>query len=240
MTAVLQARSVSIGYGDLPVVREVSLQVDRGEVLAVLGANGSGKTTLLRGVLGLAPVLSGEIRLFGEQASSLRERARVGYVPQRLSVGGGIPGTVREVVASGRLARRGLFGRLRPTDRAAVERAIAAVNLTERAGSALTTLSGGQQRRAMIARALAAEPDLLLMDEPVAGVDRASQRTLAATIASLVPLGVTLVVVTHEAGPMLPVITRAVVMDAGRIGYDGPLLPSMLGVSDGLPPGVAR
>jgi zinc transport system ATP-binding protein len=238
VTAVLQARAASIGYGDLPVVREVSLRVDPGEVLAVLGANGSGKTTLLRGVLGLAPVLSGEVLLFGQPASTLRERARIGYVPQRLSVGGGIPGTVREVVASGRLARSGWLGRTGPADRAAVERAIAAVNLTERSGTALTALSGGQQRRALIARALAAEPDLLLMDEPVAGVDQASQRTLAGTISSLVRLGVTLVVVTHEAGPLLPVITRAVVMEAGRVGYDGPLLPSMLGVSDGLPPAV--
>ena len=232
MSAVLELQRVSIGYADVPVVRDVSLRVQPGEVVAVIGANGSGKTTLLRGVLGLAPVLAGQVSLFGTPAAQLRERARVGYVPQRLGAGGGIPGTVRELVASGRLARRGPLRRAGRADRDAVERAIAAVNLAERAGTSLGTLSGGQQRRALIARGLAAEPDLLLMDEPVAGVDRASQQILAGTVATLAQLDVTLVIVTHEAGPLLPVLTRAVLMHDGTVGYDGPVRPGMLGSPD--------
>jgi zinc transport system ATP-binding protein len=239
VSAVLDVRSATVGYADQPVLHEVSLQVRPGEMVAVLGANGSGKTTLLRGVLGLARLMSGEIRLLGEPAAQLRQRARIGYVPQRLSAGGGIPGTVREVVTPGRLARLGLLSRPGRADREAVQRAIATVNLTDRADSGLATLSGGQQRRALIARALAAEPELLLMDEPLAGVDQASQQTLARTVGTLERLGVTVLVVTHQAGPLLGVLSRAVVLDAGRVGYDGPLLPGMLGVSDGVLPRVS-
>jgi zinc transport system ATP-binding protein len=235
----LQVRAATVGYGDTPVVRDVSFQVSRGEVLALLGANASGKTTLVRGILGLATLMSGEILLFGEPAHSMQDRARVGYVPQRFTVGGGVAATVREVVGSGRLPRLGLLGRPRRADREVVARAIDAVNLADRADVSLATLSGGQQRRALIARALAAEPELLLLDEPSAGVDRASQQALTAVFARLVGLGVTMVVVTHEVGSLLPVLTRAVVMDGGRVAYDGELLPSMLGVGDGVLPEAA-
>ncbi len=219
----LRLIGASIGYDDVPVVTSVDLVVRRGEAVAVLGSNGSGKTTLARGILGLATVLAGEVQVLGAPVGRLRESGRVGYVPQRHSVSGAVPATVREVVGVGRLARLGLFRRLAAADRAAVAGAVAAVGLADRIDDPVATLSGGQQRRVLVARALAAEPELLLMDEPTAGVDAASQESLAAVLADVAAAGTTLLVVTHEAGPLSGVLTRAVVVDHGRIRYDGPL-----------------
>jgi zinc transport system ATP-binding protein len=220
---VIRLQGVSAGYDDRAVVHDVDLTVHRGDVVAVLGANGSGKTTLVRALLGLAVVLSGRAEVLGDVIGSRRTRGRVGYVPQRQTVGGTIPSTVREVVASGRLPRRPLLGRRRPADREAVEQAIRAVDLEHWADTDIARLSGGQQRRALSARALASEPDVMIMDEPTAGVDLASQNALAATIRRLVERGVTLLVVTHEIGPLEDVVTRAVVVRDGRIVHDGPL-----------------
>ncbi len=222
-SVVVQLRGVSVGYRERVVVRDVDLVVRDGEVLAVLGANGSGKTTLVRGLLGLADVLAGDVELLGRSHRGRRERARVGYVPQRHTVSGAIPSTVREVVSSGRLPRLGLFGRPRERDRAIVRGAIAAVQLADDAETDVSQLSGGQQRRVLIARALAAEPDVLIMDEPTAGVDRASQLALVDTIRALAARGVPMIVVTHEIAPLADVLTRAVVVEDGRIAYDGPL-----------------
>lgn len=218
---VLRLRDVSVGYGDRAVVRGANLTVHRGDVIAVVGANGSGKTTLMRGILGLATVLSGQLQVLGDPPGAPRDRGRLGYVPQRHSVGGTIPSTVREVVSSGRLPRLSLFARPRAADRAAVRAAIDAVDLTPWADTDIAQLSGGQQRRALIARALASEPEVMIMDEPTAGVDRASQRALAATIARLVTRGVTLLIVLHELGPLADVVTRTVVVRDGRLVDDG-------------------
>ncbi len=221
--AAVRLRDASIGYGDMPIVRCVDLTVGAGEAVAILGSNGSGKTTLARGLLGLAPVLGGEVELLGAPVGRLRERGRVGYVPQRHTVSGAVPATVREVVAVGRLPRLGLLRRLGAADRAAVGEAVAAVGLAHRMEEPIASLSGGQQRRVLVARALAAQPELLIMDEPTAGVDAASQDALAQVLTRVSAMGTTLLVVTHEAGPLSDVLTRAVVLDHGQIRYDGPL-----------------
>ena len=229
---VVRMSGVSIGYGERAVVRDASLTVHDGEVVAVLGPNGSGKTTLVRGLLGLATVLAGDVELLGRPLRTRHDRARIGYVPQRHTVGGSVPSTVREVVASGRLPRLGWFGRMGARDRDVVQRAIEAVDLGPLANSDIAELSGGQQRRALIARALAAEPQVLVMDEPTAGVDLASQQALARTVARLTERGVTMLIVTHEIGPLVDVVTRAIVVTDGRISYDGPLATSPTGVED--------
>ena len=221
--AALRLDGATIGYGDVAIVRDADLTVRRGEAVAVLGSNGSGKTTLSRGLLGLATVLGGSVEVLGAPVGRLRERGRVGYVPQRHTVSGAMPATVREVVGVGRLPRLGLWRRLGPRDRAAVTQAVDAVGLADRLDDPVASLSGGQQRRVLVARALAAEPELLVMDEPTAGVDAASQAALAAVLARVSAGGTTLLVVTHETGPLSGVLTRAVVVDSGRLTYDGPL-----------------
>ena len=227
-TPVVELSHVSAGYAGHPVLRDVSLRVAPGEVRAILGANGSGKSTLVRTLLGLTPLSGGEARLFGEPLRRFRHRERIGYVPQRLGATSGVPATVWEVVASGRLARRVWRPGPRPdrprgrrADRAAVADALAAVGLTDRARDPVASLSGGQQQRTLIARALAAEPELLVLDEPTAGVDAASQRAFAGALSRFVAAGGTVLLVAHELGPLEPLVTRAVVLHAGRVVHDG-------------------
>jgi zinc transport system ATP-binding protein len=212
-----------VGYDNRPVLRDVSLTVTAGEVVAVLGANGSGKSTLIRAVLGLVPLTGGSVELFGSPLRRFRHWARIGYVPQRIGAGSGVPATVAEVVGSGRLARRGVLRPANAADRAAVADALRAVGLSDRAADPVATLSGGQQQRTLIARALAGRPELLILDEPTAGVDAASQEAFAGALGGFVADGGTVLLVAHELGPLRPLIDRAVVVHAGEIAHDGPV-----------------
>ncbi|KOX06009.1 ABC transporter [Micromonospora sp. NRRL B-16802] len=220
---VISVEHAAVGYDGRPVLRDVSLSVTAGEVVAVLGANGSGKSTLIRAVLGLVPLSTGSISLFDQPLRRFRQWQRIGYVPQRLGAGGGVPATVREVVGSGRLARRGLLRPPGAADRAAVDAALRAVGLADRAADPVATLSGGQQQRTLIARALAGRPELLILDEPTAGVDAASQEAFAGALRDFVGDGGTVLLVAHELGPLRPVISRAVVVHEGGICHDGPV-----------------
>ncbi len=222
--AVLSVRDGAVELGGRPVLRGIDLDVGPGEVLAVLGANGSGKSTLVRSTMGLVPTCRGEVRLFGTSLPRFRDWRRVGFVPQRVTAGSGVPASVREVVASGRLSRRRPFLPARRADRDAVEDAIAAVDLSGKARDSVSTLSGGQQQRVLIARALAGVPDLLVLDEPTAGVDVESQETFAAALRAILLRGATVVLVAHELGPLHELVDRTVVMRDGRIAYDGPPL----------------
>ncbi|MGY1544342.1 metal ABC transporter ATP-binding protein [Streptomyces sp. MN6] len=218
---VIALRGVRAELGSRPVLRGIDLTVHRGEVVALLGANGSGKSTAVRAVIGQVPVTAGEIELFGTPQRRFRDWARVGYVPQRTTAAGGVPATVTEVVSSGRLART-RFGLFRKGDQKAVRRALELVGMADRAKDSVDALSGGQHQRVLIARALAAEPDLLIMDEPMAGVDLASQEVLAETLRTQVGQGATVLLVLHELGPLEPLIDRAVVLRDGCVLHDGP------------------
>jgi zinc transport system ATP-binding protein len=204
----------AVRLGHRTVLRDIDIRVEPGELLAVLGPNGAGKSTLLRALLGLLPLTSGEARVHGTPVARFRDWGRIGYVPQRAAQADGVPATVWEVVASGRVARRSRFRPASAADRAATERALRAVGLDHRRRDSVHELSGGQWKRVQIARALAGEPDVLVMDEPAAGVDAASQAALAGTLREL---DLTVVVTLHELGPLEPLITRTVVLDDGRI-----------------------
>ncbi len=209
-----------------PVLRGIDLRVEAGEFVALLGPNGSGKSTLVRAVVGLRPLARGHLELFGTPVDRFSAWRRIGYVPQRAGAGSGVPASVREVVASGRLTHRRLLRPSSRADRRAVDDAIALVGLADRARDGVTHLSGGQQQRVLIARALAGEPDLFVLDEPTAGVDQAQQQVLADTLATLKARGVTVVLVAHELGPLASLVDRAVVLRDGRIEYDGPVVPA--------------
>jgi zinc transport system ATP-binding protein len=223
---------VAVELGGRPVLRGIDLSAGPGEVLAVLGANGSGKSTLVRTMMGLVPTCRGEVRLFGARLDAFRDWRRVGFVPQRVTAAGGVPATVQEVVSAGRLSRRRLLRPLRRADRRAVDDALTAVGLLDRAHEGVSTLSGGQQQRVLIARALAGEPDLLVLDEPTAGVDVESQQQFADALRGLVADGATVVLVAHELGPVAPLVDRTVVMRDGRVAYDGPPLASFTEVEE--------
>jgi zinc transport system ATP-binding protein len=221
LMSIVRVNHAAAGYGGRHVLQDVSLDVGPGEVVAILGANGSGKSTLIRTLLRLVPLAAGEIDLFGVSLRRFRNWERIGYVPQRMGAGGGVPATVGEVVSSGRLARRGILRPARAADRAAVRDALSDVGLLDRIGDPVATLSGGQQQRTLIARALAGKPDLLILDEPTAGVDAASQEAFAATLRTFRAAGGTILLVAHELGPLAPLIDRAVVVHEGRIAHAG-------------------
>jgi zinc transport system ATP-binding protein len=213
---------VSFGYQHgLTVLDGVSLAVASGEFVAVAGPNGGGKTTLLRLVLGLERPGAGSVTVHGGLPGR-RGGPRIGYLPQRAHLGGEAPVTVREVVSAGRLGPSGIVGPLRRRDRLAVTEAIARVGLADRANLPMRRLSGGLQQRAFIAKALAAEPVLLALDEPTTGVDAESQESLAALLGELnAELGVTILYVSHEFGAVEHVVERLLLVRGGIV-FDGP------------------
>jgi zinc transport system ATP-binding protein len=222
MPVAIEFRGVSFAYpGTRPVLRDVNLEIEQGEFVAIAGPNGGGKTTLLRLALGLERPTAGTVDLYGEPVDEVSRRSHVAYLPQRAQLAIDAPITVREVVAAGRVPRRGVLGRLRAADRAAIEQAIARVGLAAQAGSVLARLSGGQQQRALIAKALAAEPELLALDEPTAGVDVDAQEALAELLAQLHrDLAVTILFVSHEFGAVERFVERLVLV-RGEIVFDG-------------------
>ena len=220
--SVFDLRGGCVALDGREVLHDVSVRVEEGEFVAVLGANGSGKTTLVRTLVGLVPLSRGSLEVFGTPLGRFRDWPRVGYVPQRLAVGGGVPSTVREVVASGRVGRIRRLHRAGAAARAAVDHALEDVGLLDRAGDPVAALSGGQQQRVLIARALAGEPEVLVLDEPTAGVDADSQDTLAGALGHLSKAGGSVVLVAHELGPLAGLIGRAVVLGNGRVLSDGP------------------
>jgi len=219
--AVVTLRGAAFGYGDRAVLTDVDLTIHSGEIVAIVGPNGSGKSTLMKGVLGLNERVAGTVTLFGVDSNEFHDRARLGYVPQRHTLSASARATAEEIVSTGRLSRIAWLGRLRATDRQIVARSLEVVGLADRAATEVSTLSGGQQRRVLIARALAGQPDVLIMDEPTAGVDAANQHVLADVLARLVERDVTMVIVTHELGALERLLTRIVVIDGGRIRFDG-------------------
>ncbi len=222
MSLAVDFRRVSFGYdASHLVLDDVDLAISDGEFVAIAGPNGGGKTTLVRLILGVLKPTSGEALLFGEQAHRFSRRARLGYLAQRSQVGTDTPVTVREVVSAGRLAVGGLLGPLRARDRAAVERAIADVGLEPQADAPLATLSGGQQQRAFIAKALAGEPSLLVLDEPTTGVDADAQEAFAALLSHLHrEREVTVLYVSHEFGAVEHIVSRLVLVRGGVV-FDG-------------------
>jgi zinc transport system ATP-binding protein len=204
------------------VVRDASVAIASGEVVAILGPNGSGKSTLVRGILGLAQLHAGSIDAFGTPISQRRERWRLGYVPQQNTLARGIPATVREVVASGRLAHTRPWKRSTALDHTKIREAIAFVGLAGSERTLVTELSGGQQRLVLVARALAGDAEVLLLDEPTAGVDAENQRALADTLANLADAGTTILLVAHELGPAASIVSRVLALSGGQVVYDGP------------------
>jgi zinc transport system ATP-binding protein len=200
----------------------VDFGLGSGELVVLLGPNGSGKTTLVRALLGLVALGGGSVEIFGRPPHDFRSWERVGYVPQRSTAATGIPASVEEVVLLGRLARAPALGRYAPADRAAAAAALGSVDLADLRRVPVATLSGGQQQRVLIARALATEPDVLVLDEPISGVDLEHQEEFAATLGSLTRRGCAVLAVAHSLGALETIATRAVVLQSGRVVYDGP------------------
>lgn len=223
MAQPVHVRDLHVTLGHARILQGVDLDVRDGEMVALLGANGSGKSTLVKALLTIAPVSRGRVEVFGADVAADHRRVpwrRVGYVPQRVGAASGTPATALEVVCSGLLDNR----RLRPP-RGWRELALSAldeVGLADRARETVSVFSGGQQQRVLIARALVRRPDLLVLDEPLSGIDRDSQEALAATLTGLRERGTSVLVVLHELGALAGMLERAVVLRHGRVVHDGP------------------
>jgi zinc transport system ATP-binding protein len=226
---LLEADRLRFAYVEEPVLEDVDLRVAPGEFVALVGPNGSGKSTLLKLLLGSLRPGSGTVRLFGRDPAAVRDRGRLGFVPQRPTLASETPATVEEIVASGRLPRRGWWRPLAAADRTAVHHALESVGLASLAGRPVTELSGGQQQRAFIARAFASDPDLLVLDEPIAGVDAESQRRFRDSLVHLLhEHGAGVLLVSHELAAVAEDVDRVVVLKR-RVLFDGP--PSELAAS---------
>ncbi len=194
--ARLEFDAVTVRYNGDPALDEVTFQVAHGAQVAVVGPNGAGKSTLFKALVGLLPLRSGEIRVHGLPLRAHQDC--VAYVPQRGAVDWGFPVTVFDVVMMGRYGKQGWLGRATPADRAAVNQALEQMGLAALSRRALSDLSGGQQQRVFLARALAQQPHILLMDEPFNGVDAATQETTLALLEELRRRHVTVMVSTHD------------------------------------------
>ena len=198
MSAVIDAENVTFAYGETVAVEDVSLTVEDGSFLGLIGPNGSGKTTLLHLLVGLKSPDSGSIALFGEPIDEFEDGERIGFVSQRATDrSGSMPVSVREAVLMGRFPHAGL-GRIDGEDRAIAQRALDRVGIAELADRPIGALSGGQRQRAFIARALAAEADLLALDEPTVGVDAESRTEFYTMLDELNEEGITILLIEHD------------------------------------------
>jgi zinc transport system ATP-binding protein len=217
---IVDLSGVTFGYTATPVVEDVSFGVDSGEYVAVVGPNGSGKSTLLGLILGLEEPDNGSVTLFGESANAFDEGGRIGYVAQRAGTATSMPITVREVVKMGRFPHV-RFGRLSEEDRDIVDEAVRTVGMSAFADRPITTLSGGQRQRAFIARALAGEADLLVLDEPTVGVDAESVDAFYDLLDALNDGGITVVLVEHDLRAVTDHARRIICLNH-TVYFDGP------------------
>ena len=208
---VLELSDAAVSLAGRSVFSGVNLSVARGEFVGILGPNGAGKTTLMRAILGLVPLSAGQ----------LATSARIGYVPQRHEVAWDFPMTVADCVLSGRTGVIGWLRRPQASDRALAAAAIAQVSLTALAQRPIAELSGGQRQRVLIARALATEPDILLMDEPFTGLDAPRTEELLELFEQLAQRGVAVIMSTHNLAEAAHSCQRLVLF-RGRVIADGP------------------
>lgn len=222
-TPAIRLNNVHVAWDTSLILHGITLAIPHGQTVAITGANGSGKSTLMRALMGTAPITHGDIKLFGQPLNTPRSIPwhRIGYVPQRFNSGGGISSTVEEVVRSGLLGPRRFFAR--PGDHKKALEQLERVGLRHRANDPISILSGGQQQRALIARALIRQPDLLIMDEPMAGIDAHSRQRLAQLLTQAQEQGTTILLVLHELGELADLLDRELHIQNGHISYDGPV-----------------
>jgi ABC-type Mn2+/Zn2+ transport system ATPase subunit len=192
----LEVRGLTVSYGAQPVLEQVAFALAPGQLVGIIGPNGAGKTTMLKAILGLVPAVSGSVAASGEPVG--RRGGRVAYVPQRDAINWRFPASVADVVLMGRYGRLGWLKRPGAADRAIARRCLEQVGMDAFAARPIAALSGGQQQRVFLARALAQEPEVLLLDEPISGVDAPTQDTILKILDQLAAEGKTLLLTTHD------------------------------------------
>lgn len=217
---VLDVHDVTVAYHRKPVLWDIDLTVDEPSLVGIIGPNGAGKSTLIKAMLGLVPLASGEVRVHGLTIG--RQRRLIGYVPQRESVDWDFPVSVLDVVLMGTYGRLGWFRRPRAVDRRWALDCLDHVGLAELAGRQIGQLSGGQQQRTFLARALAQRAEIYFMDEPMAGVDAATERIVFSLLRELREQGKTVLVVHHDLRTVPQYFERVVMLNM-RLVASGPM-----------------
>ncbi len=192
----LEVHDLTVAYDRKPVLWDIDMKIPEGKLVGIVGPNGAGKSTLIKAIMGLLPNTSGFVRIFDQPLDEIRQR--VSYVPQRESVDWDFPASVRDVVLMGRYGKLGLFKRPRKADIMAAMDALRQVGMEAYSSRQISQLSGGQQQRVFLARALAQQADIYLMDEPFAGVDAATEKTIITLLREMTQQGKTIIVVHHD------------------------------------------
>lgn len=221
MTDAVIVRDLVVRYERVVALNGANLSVGFGEALGIVGPNGSGKSTLLKAVAGLLLPSAGEIEVLGKQPRAL-PAGTIAYVPQIEAVDWTFPATVYDVVAMGRFPRLGLFGRFRAGDRDAVVRALELVKMQNLANRHISALSGGQQQRVFVARAIAQQPKLLLLDEPTTGVDAQTEEAIREVVRGLVADGMPVIMTTHDLDRAAEWFDRLIVLDRRVLACGAP------------------
>lgn len=217
-------RGLTVSYGPKPAVFSVDMTVPRASMTAIVGPNGAGKSTLLKAALGLQPALAGGATVFGAPVAAMRNK--IAYVPQRASVDWDFPTRVRDVVAMGLYPRLGLLGRMTGALKAAVSDALTRVGMEDFSERQIGQLSGGQQQRVFLARALAQDAELYVLDEPFAGVDAATEKAIISVLKSLKEDGKTVVAVHHDLATLEAYFDRVLLLNVQKIA-EGPVLDTV-------------
>jgi zinc transport system ATP-binding protein len=223
-TTVFHIEGLSFAYRNRTVLKDINLDVERGEFVGVIGPNGSGKSTLIKLLVGLLIPQTGSIRVFGKPLSEFKEWSRIGYVSQRAThFDIGFPATVREVVSLGLVARKGLFRRLNKTDNEAIRKALTDVGMQDMQTRLIGNLSGGQQQRVFIARALVQEPEVLALDEPTIGVDPEAHQSFFTLMRDLHDRkNLTILLISHEVDVVMTEVTKLLCINQQVIFYGTP------------------
>lgn len=230
MSATIVVEAVTVRYGEVLALQDVSLTLVAGRVTGLIGMNGSGKSTLLKTILGLIRPQTGSVQVAGGTPAAARKRGLVASVPQSEDVDWAFPVSVRDVVMMGRYGHMGPTRRARAADRAAVDEALERVELTSLADRQIGQLSGGQRKRAFVARGIAQNAGILLLDEPFAGVDKKSEATIVRLLRELAADGRTVLVSTHDLHA-LPTLADDAVLLLRSIVFQGDVTSALLPVN---------
>ena len=213
-------RGMTVSYGQKPAVFSVDMTVEPGKMTAIIGPNGAGKSTLLKAALGILKPLAGTTTIFGKSVAE--QRHRIAYVPQRASVDWDFPTRVIDVVLMGLYPQLGLLGRIRAAHRAKAEDCLVRVGMEDFSTRQIGQLSGGQQQRVFLARALAQDADLYLLDEPFAGVDAATEKAIIGVLKALRDAGKTVVAVHHDLNTVAEYFDNVFLINTSRVA-EGPV-----------------
>lgn len=223
---MVEVERLAVRYGEVTALEGVDLRFEAGRVTGLIGMNGSGKSTLFKAILGMVRAERGRVRIDGADPAAARRRGLIGYVPQSEDVDWAFPVSVRDVVMMGRYGHQGFTRRPRAADRAAVAEALARVELTDYADRQIGQLSGGQRKRAFVARGIAQGAQLLLLDEPFAGVDKRSEATIVRLLRELAADGHTVLVSTHDLHA-LPQLADDAVLLLRRVLFHGSVVDAL-------------